>query len=154
MTRDWRFRHGATTHNSVSKEYAVWASMRRRCDNPRNPSYPRYGARGITVCERWTRFENFIADMGPCPVGLTLERIDNAKGYEPSNCKWATYGEQNRNTSQTRWMTLNGVTMCMQDWCHRTGLTRNTINSRIRLGWSVERILTTPVGFSRFHKTS
>lgn len=147
-------RHGATTKHTMSKEYAAWAAMHRRCDNPRNPNFPRYGGRGIAVCDRWARFDEFFADMGPCPPGLTLERIDNSKGYEPNNCKWATYSEQNRNTSQTRWMTFDGVTMCMQDWCTRTGLSRNTINGRLKMGWPVERILTTPVGFSRFHKQS
>lgn len=138
-------KHGHTTHLTASREYSVWASMRRRCDNPNNPRFPRYGARGIKVCERWTRFENFIADMGPCPYGLTIERINNAKGYQPDNCKWATYGEQNRNSSQTRRLTLSGVTLCLQDWCKRTGLTRNDINRRLRKGWTDEKILTTPV---------
>jgi hypothetical protein len=128
----------------MKPEYAVWASMIARCNTPTHKAFPRYGGRGITVCERWRRYEHFIADMGPCPRGLTLERIDNDKGYEPSNCKWATRAAQNRNTSQTRWLTLNGVTLCQQDWCHRTGLSWGTLNGRLRRKWSVERALTTP----------
>jgi len=82
--------------------------------------------------------------MGQCPKGLTLERIDNNKGYQPDNCKWATYAEQHRNTSRTKVFTLNGVTLCQQDWCHRSGLSWGTLNGRLRRGWDFERAVTTP----------
>lgn len=85
--------HGMT----LSPEYRVWRSMHQRCTNPKHVRYERYGGRGISVCERWNSFENFFADMGARPAGLTLERIDNHKGYGPGNCKWATWSEQNRN---------------------------------------------------------
>jgi len=144
--RDRNFRHGATTHRSMSPEYSVWASMLRRCTNPKNPRFSRYGGRGITVCERWKDFASFIADMGPRPEGpLTIERLDNDGPYSPENCRWASYREQSRNTSQNRLLTLDGVTLCLQDWCVRLGLTRNAVNARLRSGWSVERILTTPL---------
>ena len=86
------------THGkSKTKLYGVWQAMRRRCSSPKDPAYKNYGGRGITVCKRWNKFENFLADMGICPPGLTLERRNNNKGYSPSNCCWATRLEQTHN---------------------------------------------------------
>jgi hypothetical protein len=76
--------------------------MLQRCRNPKNPRYKYYGARGITVCERWNNYKNFLADMGRCPVGLTLDRIDNEKGYTPTNCRWTTWKEQNNNNRRSK----------------------------------------------------
>lgn len=123
--------------------------MLARCRTPSHHAFRNYGARGIAVCERWSRFENFITDMGACPAGLTLERIDNDRGYEPENCKWATRAEQHRNTRRTQKLTFNGVTLCKQDWCKRTGLDWATLNGRLRRGWTIERALTTPATYSR-----
>src|SRR3990167_7410867 len=79
------------------RTYLTWRDMNRRCFSPKNHAYDRYGARGITVCERWRVFENFLADMGIRPEGLTIERINNDGNYEPSNCCWIPKSEQNRN---------------------------------------------------------
>jgi|SRR5712671_3057393 len=86
------------THDaSNSREYRTWSQMRQRCGNPSSHAWKWYGGRGITVCERWQKFENFLADMGERPPGLTLDRIDYNGNYEPGNCRWATWAVQGAN---------------------------------------------------------
>lgn len=83
-----------------SRTYRTWTGMKSRCLNPTSWDYYLYGAKGITVCERWLSFENFLEDMGERPVGRSIDRIDYTKGYEPANCRWATPSEQNKNKSK------------------------------------------------------
>lgn len=141
--------HGQAPRPSAggrTPEYGAWLGMRERCGRPGNKSYHRYGGRGITVCPRWADFAAFYADMGPRPEGGTLERIDNNGNYEPRNCRWATRAEQAGNTRRNRPLTLNGRTALLADWARETDMSPQTISLRIdRLGWSVEKALTTPL---------
>jgi hypothetical protein len=97
LRREMNFKHGHTTHSGKTKTYAVWNAMIQRCTNPTSQSYSKYGARGIAVCTRWLKFENFLADMGGKPDGLTLERRENDGIYTKNNCYWATWKDQNNN---------------------------------------------------------
>lgn len=91
-------KHRFVTHGkSRTTEHRIWQNLKDRCLNPKNPAYKNYGGRGISVCKRWMKFENFYADMGARPKGLTLERINNDDGYKPSNCCWATRKAQSIN---------------------------------------------------------
>lgn len=129
-----------------------WCNMIRRCHDPNNPVYNRYGGRGITVCDRWREnFANFYADMGEPPTEKhSLDRINNDLGYSPENCRWATPREQNRNTRANRFLTWNEETKTLADWGEdprlvALGIDAFLIENRLRLGWNnVETILTTP----------
>lgn len=126
--------------------FTVWRSMHARCKNPKSKDYPNYGGRGIAVCERWDRFENFLADMGERPARLTLERSDNERGYEPGNCRWATIREQNLNTRANRVLEVAGERHPISMWAELTGISKSTLRRRvIELGWSHERAVTEPV---------
>lgn len=141
---DELFAESLTKHGQArSKTYRMWCGMVARCSNPNNRKYHLYGGKGIKVCERWRDFANFLADMGESPDGLTIEREKGDKGYEPGNCHWATYTEQNRNTSRNRYITYNGVTRCVSEWAELLGIQRNTLDKRLET-WSVEKALTTP----------
>ena len=120
-----------------AKEHYIWRSMLQRCSNKSRRDYARYGGRGIRVCPRWMSFKNFFADMGPRPSPKhSLERKNNALGYSPSNCCWATASQQAANTIRNINVTINGVTMCVGWWAKIVRLKPATIRARIkRYGW-------------------
>lgn len=136
-------KHGASPRGAETYTYKKWKSMYRRIAEthlPRNKCYI-----GVTVISRWGAYENFLSDMGECPQGYSLDRIDNAKGYAPDNCRWVPLFEQGANTSRNRVVSLNGVTKHVSALAREVGLSPDTVFDRInKLGWSEEKALSTP----------
>ena len=132
---------------SNSKLYNVWSSMKKRCNEKNHKSYYRYGGRGITYCSEWEDFNNFMgwALKNGYKENLTLDRIDNDKGYYPENCRWATPKEQSRNRHTNKFLTYKGNTKTIAEWEEILGTKKGTIASRIRHGWSIEKAIETPV---------
>lgn len=145
MTRARKF--GQKKHGlSYAPEYRAWQQMRLRCTDPKHHAWPSYGGRGITVCQRWLdSVADFIADMGPKPSPKhELDRIDNDRGYEPSNCRWATRKENDRNRRSNRILELGGERKTLAEWCERFGMRGDTVSWRLKIGWTVEQALKTP----------
>ena len=138
-------RKGYYRNGTRSAEYIAWANMIQRCTDPHATRFAEYGGRGVTVCERWMMFDNFLADMGPKPgPEYSIERIDNAGNYEPGNCRWATIREQTRNRRSNVRIEFGGVTRVLTDWAAELGIDPGTLQSRLKRGWPVERALTMP----------
>lgn len=133
----------SSTHGmSNTKIYKVWKSIKARCCDQNNKSYPAYGGRGIKMCDRWLNsFEAFLNDMGYPEAGTSLDRKNNNGDYTPENCRWATPKEQARNTRRNRLITHQGKSMCLSAWAEELNVPRGLIKDRLRLGWSVERAL-------------
>ena len=133
---------------------SLWEGMIARCYLKNSPSYYLYGARGISVCPRWRRFWNFIADMGPRPSpSHSLDRIDSDGNYEPGNCRWATAKEQQRNMRCNVRITAFGECLVQSEWAERFGIDARTIGQRLRAGWTPERAVS-QCSRKRFRKNS
>lgn len=133
-----RLRHGMAGSNI----YRAWNTMLGRCNNPRRQRFADYGARGIKVCKRWHKFENFYADMGPRPSPRhSLDRIDNDGNYGPSNCRWALAEQQSNNRRTVLKVTHEGRTQSSAWWARKLGVPDNTFRRRIRDGWAVDQIV-------------
>jgi hypothetical protein len=129
-----------------TRTYQSWISMRQRCQNPNHTAYANYGGRGIKVCERWSSFEDFLADMGERPEGCSLDRIDGDGDYEPGNVRWASSKTQSRNwRDANNLVTFDGRTQPLASWSEEFGIEHHTLQYRLRAGWSAEKALTTPV---------
>jgi hypothetical protein len=137
------FKHGG----KGTPEYEIWKALKQRCLNARNKAYPQYGARGITVCAEWrTSFEQFRKDMGPRPSdNHSIERMNNNGPYAPWNCRWATDGEQRRNSRQIHNVTISGRTQCLSDWAKELGKDYSTVKVRIKKGMSAANALLQPI---------
>lgn len=132
---------------SRSSEYHIWQHMKTRCYKEDSISYKNYGARGITVCDRWLQsFENFYADMGERPEGTSLDRIDNEGNYEPSNCRWTTSKIQANNKRGNRVMDIDGESHTLSEWSDISGIKLTTIHKRLNyLNWSPKEAIFTPL---------
>lgn len=137
--------HGTST-------YRIWSGMMTRCFNENDHAFQLYGGRGIRVCDKWRKFDGFLADMGARPAGKSIDRIDNDRGYEPGNCRWATAVQQQNNRSNNRILTFQGLSLSIADWARRVGLPRKVLQGRIVSGWDASRAITTPVLESKFKK--
>jgi hypothetical protein len=135
--------HGRRGRNR-SRAYQVWAGIIQRCTNVNFKQYKEYGGRGIRVCARWRKFENFLADMGEPPPSMSIDRIDNNRGYSPKNCRWATRREQQRNMRTSRWLTHAGKTKLLRVWAEEAGISFDCLRHRLKVGWSVATALREP----------
>lgn len=141
--------HGHARRAEKNPLYTTWAGMKQRCSDPNHIEWERYGARGIRVCERWLSYPNFLEDIlreiGPKPGrGFSLDRKDNAKGYEPGNVKWSSHREQMRNMRDNHFVTFNGRTQCLQDWANELGIEQSLLRYRLK-HWTVEDAFTKPI---------
>lgn len=138
-------KHGLWKH----RLHGTWRSMKERCYNPNQVNYHRYGGRGITVCERWHKVENFIADNEHLALpGTSLDRIKNDLPYGPDNCKWSTPLEQANNRQDNVTLEFRGRTQTISEWARELGMFEHTLRKRIQDSkWSVEKALTTPVRY-------
>ncbi len=136
--------HGHTVNRKKTAEYQTWLGMWQRCGNPRSTNFKNYGGRGIKVCERWQKFENFIADMGRRPSAEhSIERKDHDGDYCSENCVWATRVEQNNNSRHNVLLTHNGKTQNIMQWSQELGMSFTALWSRINVyKWPLERALT------------
>lgn len=136
MTKERNTSHGMT----YTKEYLSWCNMHSRCKNPKSVAYKNYGGRGITVCEDWDSFENFIRDMGRLPYKeATLERKDVNKGYDKENCVWASWEDQHANKRNTVMVEINGEKLAARKLARSLGLNPNTVLGRLRREFPIDR---------------
>jgi hypothetical protein len=126
----------STTHGMTkTKEYKAWRSAKERCYNINNPFYKDYGARGITMCKRWRNsFEKFYEEVGPCPIGMTLERLNNNKGYKPGNCEWETRLHQANNRRSNHFIIYGNQRLTMAQWAKKEKISYVALYHRVSKG--------------------
>lgn len=125
--------HGDARGKSGTPEWRGWRAMKNRCTNPNDVFYSKYGGRGITICNRWLKYENFLEDMGRKPSHKhTLDRINNDGNYEPANCKWSTPIEQANNKRNTKYVTYKGKTDTVANWARELDIGYFQLYDRLR----------------------
>ena len=134
--------HGHACNGVVSRTYRSWRTMKDRCINPSVNGFERYGGRGIGVCDRWHKFENFLEDMGERPDGTSLDRIDADADYCPSNCRWSTAREQANNRRNNVFVEFAGKVQTIARWSEDLGIPKSTLWNRRLAGCSDDEIIT------------
>lgn len=135
-----------THRHSTTPTYYTWRSMLQRCScRAWGDAKRKYYDRGIRVCRRWKKFENFLKDMGDRPPGTSIDRLENSIGYRPGNCRWATPVEQARNKRSNHRIEYDGKSLTLGEWAERLGIEGPTIRCRLKLGWSIQKVFETPV---------
>lgn len=129
-------KHGHASEGRSSPTYSSWYGMVQRCTNPNRRYYHRYGGRGITVCDRWLDFRNFLTDMGVKPEGTSLDRIDNDGNYTPENCRWVNQTTQMCNRTNTLWLEIDGIRKPLSEWCSTGTVSPYVVRKRLKRGWS------------------
>lgn len=139
----WNTTHGC----SMTKAFRSWMGMIRRCHSEHDAAFARYGGRGIKVCEEWRNsFDAFLRDMGHPPTAKhSIGRIDNDGHYQKDNCEWQTAAQQNANRSNSVFITIDGKTKCVSEWCRHFGVNVPAAFARIKYGWDPVRVFTTPI---------
>src|SRR5450631_1026504 len=128
-------------YKKESPLYYIWQTMKQRCNNPNATAYKSYGAKGIKICEGWNDFWNFVEDMGERPLGMTLDRIDNNKGYSKENCRWATRKEQALNRATNKYITYNNITLTIKEWGDKLGINESTFYYRVKNKMPIDMIM-------------
>jgi|SRR5688572_4809820 len=130
-----------------SRAHTAWRNMKSRCYNPNMKGYKYYGGRGIKVCKRWHKFDNFLADMGEPPSKEhVLDRLKTSKDYSLSNCRWATYDEQADTRTHVRWLVYKGERKSLTQLALENKISLSSLHARLKRGWGLEHALTLPPG--------
>lgn len=134
----WRRRRNGL---ASSRSYQIWIKMIKRCNQKNDKDYINYGGRGIRVCKRWEVFENFYADMGEAPKGISIDRINNNGGYSKENCRWASQKTQHRNKRTNHYISFQGETMTVSDWAEKLNINFSTLWKRLKRNLPLEKAL-------------
>jgi hypothetical protein len=143
-----KLKHGHARRGAESPTYVSWRRMVQRCTDRNHADFPRYGARGIKVCQSWLVFTGFLADMGERLPGTTIDRFPNGAGnYEPGNCRWATPRQQQCNTKVNRLISIDGETLTLAEWATRAEMSTQALHHRIvKKGWDPKYAISRPLG--------
>jgi len=143
--KDAKYRVGTKEHN-------IWHGMLARCSNENNKDFHRYGARGISVCDRWKIFENFLTDMGLSPGKMQIDRINNDGNYEPTNCRWATVRENSNNRRSSRRVEFDGENLTIAEWSRKLKMCPKVIRHRLEAKWSLNNVFNLPIHHGNGYK--